>query len=398
MRLCVINTGGTIGCTGSPLAPLPAAKFADACRSMLDPVIAQQFPGVQITYRTDLTFPGSRSGTLDSTNLQPADWCRMAGYILKHYAECDGWIVLHGTDTMEFTGAALPFLLSSFSKDGAVTAALSKPVILTGSQLPMFREDSKTRQLSLNSNSDAVQNFYGAVAAAQTGIPEVCLYFDGRLYRGSRIRKTSTARPDAFSSPNFPPLGEYGTQFTIAPGRALPPPADRVSLDNPSVRNNAIAQLDYIAAHINNYPVMPFSAFPAWYGANSGLIAALIDACVAQGVKGLILQSYGAGNFPSGNPDDPAQGAAYQALARANVNGVVIVNCTQVLEGAVGSDYAAGAWLPAVGALGSADMTPSASLAKLMILLTAAGYSGNQWNAAEVKTLFQRNLLGEMSE
>src|SRR4051812_22012684 len=184
MKINILNTGGTIGCIGSPLAPMPADKFASTCRSMLGPIIAQQFPGVQ------LTFVKSKTGTLDSTNLQPTDWCLIAGDILEHYAECDAWIVLHGTDTMEFTGAALPLLLSSFSAEGNVTAALNKPVILTGSQLPMFYEEPKAGQLALNDGTDAVQNFCGAIAAAQSRIPEVCLYFDGRLYRGSRVRKT----------------------------------------------------------------------------------------------------------------------------------------------------------------------------------------------------------------
>ena len=111
----------------------------------------------------------------------------------------------------------------------------------------------------------------------------------------------------------------------------------------------------------------------------------------------MILESYGEGNFPSGNPDTPSKGAAYQALASANTNGIVIVDCTQVIEGVVNDNaYAAGAWLPAVGALNPADMTPMAALAKLMILLTSAGYANNNWSLGVVKTLFQLNLLGEM--
>ena len=103
------------------------------------------------------------------------------------------------------------------------------------------------------------------------------------------------------------------------------------------------------------------------------------------------------GNFPSGNPDTPSKGAAYQALNNANAEGIVIVDCTQVIEGVVNdSAYAAGAWLPEVGALSPADMTPMAALAKLIILLTSAGYANNNWSLAEVKTLFQLNLLGEM--
>jgi L-asparaginase len=404
MNIFVINTGGTISCVGNPLAPMTAAQFAKACQEILNPILAQQFPDLQMTYVTDLTFPESTTGTLDSTNLQPTDWCLMAAYILNHYGACDGWIVLHGTDSMDFTGTALPFLLSSFSSQGFPTAALSKPVIITGSQVPLFYENPQTSQLSLNYNTDAFQNFCGAVAAAQSGVPEVCIYFDSYLFRGNRSLKTNASGFNAFSSPNYPALGQYGITFNVDFNEVLPPPVSyNVSLDNPSVLNGAIAQLTYISAKINNFPVMQFNAFPAWYqfndttGTCSGLIASLINACAGQDIKGLILESYGEGNFPSGNPDTPSKGAAYQALYNANAQGIVIVDCTQVIQGVVNANaYAAGAWLPAVGALSPADMTPMAALAKLMVLLTSAGYSSNNWSPAVVKRLFQLKLLGEM--
>lgn len=406
MKIYVINTGGTISCTGNPLTPMSAAAFATACQQILNPIIKQQFPDLQITYVTDLTFPESSTGTLDSTNLQPTDWCLMANYILTHYGNCDGWVVLHGTDSMDFTGTALPFLLSSFSAQGFATAALSKPVIITGSQVPMFYQDPVSKQLSLNFNTDAFQNFCGAIASAQTGIPEVCIYFDTQLLRGNRSLKTNASEFNAFSSPNYPALGEYGITFRVDYNELLPPPVSYgVSLDNPAVLSAAVAQLNYISANINNFPVIQFNAFPAWYkfgSTTAALIASLIDACVAPpiGVKGLILESYGEGNFPSGNPDKPSAGAIYQSLYKANSPGnVVIVDCTQVIAGVVNDNaYAAGAWLPAVGALNPADMTPMAALAKLMILLTSAGYSANKWSPAVVKRLFQLNLLGEMMD
>ena len=242
MKVYVINTGGTISCTGDPLTPMSATQFAQACQQILNPIISQQFPGLQITYVTDLTFPESTTGTLDSTNLQPTDWCQMAQYILAHYADCDGWVVLHGTDSMDFTGTALPFLLSSFSADGYVTAALSKPVIITGSQVPLFYEQPGTQILSLNFNTDAFQNFCGAVASAQSGIPEVCIYFDSRFYRGKRCLKTNAGEFNAFSSPNYPPLGEYGITFQVDYDETLPPPVSyQASLDNPTVLGAATA-------------------------------------------------------------------------------------------------------------------------------------------------------------
>lgn len=405
MKIAVINTGGTISCSGTPLTPMSAKDFAAACSKIINPIIQQNYPDLNIHYVVDLTFPESRSGTLDSTNLQPTDWCLIATYILNNYGSYDSWVVLHGTDSMDFTGTALPFLLSSFSSEGIQTAVLSKPIIITGSQMPMFYQASSDQApSSLIYNTDAFQNFCGAVAAAQSGIPEVCVYFHNKLYRGNRVLKTNASEFNAFSSPNYPALAEYGVELDIDNNNVLPSPVSYdVSLDNPSVLQKATAQLVYITSNINNFPVMQFNAFPAWYNFNdsqgtcSGIIANLIDACVGQGIKGLILESYGEGNFSSGNPDNPAKGAAYQALNNANANGVVIVDCTQVISGVVNnSAYAAGAWLPAVGALSPADMTPMAAFAKLMVLLTSAGY--NNWNAADVKNLLQLNLLGEMMD
>ena len=396
MKIAVINTGGTISCVGEPLAPMTAREFAAACQAIVDPVIAEQFPDLSITYVTDLVFPESRSGTLDSTNLQPTDWCRMAGYILAHYADYDGWVVLHGTDSMDFTGAALPFLLSCFDANGIGTAVLSRPVILTGSQLPMFYQAPGTSALKLNFNTDAFQNFCGAVAAAQSGLSEVCVFFESRLFRGCRVRKTNASEFSAFSSPNYPELGRTGITFTLDAGHLLPPPVGSgVNLDNPQVRAMAVAQLDAIARTIDSVPVMQLSAFPAWYTGPTAFLARLITACAGQGARGLILQSYGEGNFPSGNPDNPSQGAIYQALDAANQAGIVIVDNTQVLRAVVNnSAYASGAWLPAVGALNPADMTATAALAKLMVLLAAA--SSQAWTVADVKRLMQLSLVGEM--
>jgi L-asparaginase len=406
MIVNVINTGGTISCTGNPLSPMSASTFAGACKSLLNPVLEQQFPSLQINYVQDLSFPESANGSLDSTNLQPTDWCLIAQYILSHYNDCDGWVVLHGTDSMDFTGTALGFLLSGFTKDGYPTAALSKPVIITGSQVPMFYEvppPAPVPPYRLNFNTDAFQNFCGAVACAQSGVPEVCIYFDAQLYRGNRSIKSNASEFNAFSSPNYPALGEFGISLRIDHDKVLPPPVGYdQSLDNPTVLANAQAQLTYITANINSFPVMQFNAFPAAYPSASSpksptVIASLITACVGTGIKGLILESYGEGNFPSGNPDTPSQGATYQALDTANKNGVIIVDCTQVSQGVVNDNaYAAGAWLPSVGALNPADMTPMAALAKLTILLASAGYKGNGWTPADVKRLLQLNLLGEM--
>ncbi len=400
MNIAVINTGGTISCVGNPLNPMKAKQFAGACQNLLDNIFISGIPGLTINYITDLAFPESvQYGTLDSTNLQPTDWCLIANYILENYDKYDGWVVLHGTDSLDFTGTALPFLLSAFDEKGNATACLSKPIIITGSQVPLFYQATSNDPLTLNFNTDAYQNVCGALAAAQTGIPEVCVYFQNKLYRGNRVVKTNASEFNAFSSPNFPILGEYGVGLTIDPHQVGPGPVDyQVSLDNPVVRNNVLLQLNYITAHINNFPVMQLNAVPAQYTMGDqpdGFLAQLIRSLPALNLKALVLESYGEGNFPSGNPDKAVDGSIYQALDAVNKQGIVIIDCTQVISGVINdSAYLAGAWLPGVGALSPADMTPMAAFAKIMILMSAAEYNG--WSLDTVKTLFQTNLLGEM--
>lgn len=399
MKIAVINTGGTISCVGDPLAPMSAKDFAKACEVHLNPVLQQQFPDIEVTYLTNVTFPESSTQTLDSTNLQPTDWCIMAKGVLDNYSDFDGFLVLHGTDSMDFTGAALPFLLNGFDANGYGTAVLSKPIIITGSQVPMYHQAGGSSDLTLNFNTDAYQNVCGAIASARTGLPEVCVYFQNHLYRGSRVLKTNASEFNAFSSPNYPALAEYGVELTLYPENWLPGPVhDSVSLDNATVLATQQAAVDNIKANIDQFPVVQFNAFPARYTMSpaSAFIADLINSVVKAGAKGMILESYGEGNFPSGNPDTPADGAIYQALDEANRNGVNIVDCTQVIAGTVNnSAYAAGAWLPQVGALAPADMSPMAALVKLMTLMTSA--VGNDWTRGQVRTLFQTDLTGEMT-
>ncbi|UTW08227.1 asparaginase domain-containing protein [Pseudomonas benzenivorans] len=398
MNIAIINTGGTISCVGDPLAPMTASAFAEASEQLLNPILQQQFPDLSIGYLTEISFPESATKTLDSTNLQPTDWCIMAQGILENYAAYDGFVILHGTDSMDFSGAALAFLLNSFDANGYGTAVLSKPVIITGSQVPLYYQAGSDQALSLNFNTDAYQNLCGAVAAAQCGIAEVCVYFHNHLYRGNRAVKTNASQFDAFSSPNYPALAKYGIELTLNSEACLPGPVhSNLSLDTPTVLAKQQSQVSSIQACINTFPIVQLNAFPAPYSLSppSAFLATLIDAVVKAGACGIILESYGEGNFPSGNPDTPSAGAIYQALNQANQSGVNLVDCTQVLAGTVNnSAYAAGAWLPQVGALSPADMTPMAALAKLMILMASAASNG--WTRQQVQSLMQTNLAGEM--
>jgi L-asparaginase len=392
MKIGILNTGGTISCVGSPLSPMSAADFERACEQLLSGILVQKHPGLTLEHVTDLPFSEAPPHTLDSTNLEPKHWCMLARHILENYAHCDGWVILHGTDSLEFTASALPFLLSGFSKEGSATAALSKAVVITGSQKPMFYQDPVSGTLSLQEGSDAVDNFCGAITASRSNVAEVGVYFKDQLLRGNRVRKTSTSDFKAFTSPNWAALGEQGESFELnATHGVLRGQADpAISLDLPAVRGEVLAQLCHIEAHIHEYPVVPLHAFPA--GPN--LLAKLIDAFVLTGIKGLVLTSYGAGNFPSGSPGQPQTGAVYLALRRAIAQGVVVLNSTQTLQGEVNaSTYAAGAWLNEVGAISGGGQTCTASLVKLMLMLATAGHHG--WSLDDVKKLTECNLLGE---
>lgn len=392
----VLYTGGTIGCAGEPLTPLSEDDFETAFNAIMIPIIKAQYPDCTISF---ISF-----GTaLDSTNLQPSDWCKMAKDLLPNYPSCDAFIILHGTDTMAWTASALSFLFTGLQNNGFPNAVLTKPIIVTGSQLPLFYQKDKQPISSILFNTDAVQNVCGAVAVAYSGVPEVCLYFNNTLFRGNRTVKTDASEFDAFSSPNYPSLGEYGVEFNLRNEHILHlPTTSAISLDSDSTRTSLTNQLTYISNNINNTIVIPFPAFPAYYAVQGpSVISNMLTALISQvkGINGLILESYGEGNFPSGDPDQPEKGAIYQALKAAHDNGVVLIDCTQVLRGTVNAGaYASGSWLTEVGAVGAYDMTPIAALTKLIYLQTLRNYNGNNWGQATIEQLMLTNLTGEIMD
>jgi L-asparaginase len=387
MRITVLNTGGTISSVGTPLAPMAAGDFASACQRLLEPALQATLPDLDIRFDTGLTFPGSESGGLDSTDLRPSDWCLMARTILQSYDDADAFVILHGTDSLDFTASALPFLLNVFAEDGLGMAVLSKPVILTGAQLPLFRMSPDG--LTLNAGSDAFANLAGALASARLRLPEVALFFDGKLWRGNRALKVSTNRFGAFAAPHLPPLAEAGIGLWHGAAAPLPgPAAPTIALDDPRARESALAQLEAIEAGLAMAQVVQLPAYPADHRAPDALLARMIDAAVAEGASAIILEAYGEGNFPAG------AGAIPAALGRAAGAGVLIVDCSRVIGGVVGAfHYAAGAWIAQTGAISGRDMTPVAAFAKSMILIAASAHHG--WSPDVLKAQIQRDLAGE---
>lgn len=393
MRILIVYTGGTIGCVGRPLRPMDGPAFEAAFTQHVTPIVQREYSDIAFGFQ-------SFSPTLDSTNMQPADWCEIAIRVLANYADHDAFIVLHGTDSMAWTASALSFLLTGLRQDRNPIAALTKPVIVTGSQLPLFHRPNGGNTSTLLFNTDALQNVCGAVASAAAGVAEVGLYFNNTLMRGNRTLKTSASEFPAFSSPNYPPLAQSGVLFVQQVQNLLPPAPPRLALDQhlPEL----LEQVTVLARSIAGINVLAFPAFPAWARSsgtpNAALLASLLQASLAQGISGLILESYGAGNFPSGNPATPVDGAIRAVLKKAQDDGVVVVNCTQVLAGNVDAAiYAAGSWLSDCGVIGANDMTPIASLAKLLVLqgLNHACHFG--WTPVQVKALMQRSLAGEIT-
>jgi L-asparaginase len=280
---------------------------------------------------------------LDSSNMTPVDWFKIARDIADHFKEYDGFIVLHGTDTMAYTASALPFMLEG----------LRKPVVITGSQIPLCEVRNDARENLITS----------LLIAANYEIPEVCLYFGGKLLRGCRSTKVSADGFAAFDSPNFPPLGTAGIDIEVN--------WDLVRKPNGRGR---------LRVHEFRAPVV--SALRLFPGISPDLVRNVLRAPL----QGLVLEAYGIGN----GPDHDEQFLA--ALEEATARGVVIVDCTQCLEGTVDLDeYATGTALARAGVISGYDLTAEAALAKLFYLLSRGG------SPKKVKREMQRDLRGEIT-
>lgn len=352
MKIYILYTGGTIGCVGTPLSPMDGEAFSETFTQLMTPTIESELPGSTVTIE-------SFDHTLDSTNMQPSEWVIMAQRIAKNFAQYDAFVVLHGTDTMAWTSSALSFLLPG----------VSKPVTVTGSQLPLFSEtkpDGPPYQLLYN--TDAVRNVLGAIRFFTMDVPEVTLYFADQLFRGNRVVKSNSSQFTAFSSPNYPTLGVFGVLPTVNSQYTLPVPKSK-SLSLDANLKKVRAHLEQISKTISMRSVMQLQTFPGYYSedGSQSLIASMMGALrkVSPPLAGVIFESYGIGNIPSFS-------SMQQQLKQMHDDGLVLVDCTQVYQGGVDyNEYATGAWLKDVGVIGGQDMSPIASMAKLTVLLAS---------------------------
>ncbi|BGP38398.1 hypothetical protein JCM10449v2_002330 [Rhodotorula kratochvilovae] len=281
---------------------------------------------------------------IDSSEIEPSDWIRIASDIERNYHAFDGFLILHGTDTLAFTASALSFLLED----------LGKTVVLTGAQIPLS-----------SLFTDAIDNLLASLAiAGHYRIPEVLLLFDNACFRGNRTMKASSEDFHAFQSFNLPPLATVGIDIEVAWPQVLRPGPRPF---------RAHKELCADVATLRIFPGITSAAVRAFLSSSGG-------------VRGVVLETYGAGNAPR-------REGLLSAFRDATERGVVIVNVTQCTTGAVASDiYATGRALAAVGIVGGADMTTECALAKLSYLL-----SKPELTPAQVRKLIAQPLRGELT-
>ena len=343
-RVLLIYTGGTIGMNRNPLTGALEPFDFEHLLSNVPELESAEFMATQHTEIATYQF----APPIDSSDMSPKLWTELAHIISDNYADFDGFVVLHGTDTMAFTASALSFMLEN----------LAKPVILTGSQLPIG-------QLRTDGKENLVTSIEIAAAKRQDGsamVPEVGIYFNGHLMRGNRTTKQSADEFNAFESFNYPHLADAGVQITYH--------------DEYIHRQQSQRFTPQFALDAN---VIIFSLFP---GIREDLIRHII---ATPNLRSIVMRTYGSGNAPQST-------WLIRALCEATKRGKVVVNISQCLQGRVEMGrYDTGYQLKEAGVISGRDSTVEAAVTKLMYL--QAKYD----NPDMVRRLMSQSICGEIT-
>ena len=335
-KVLMIYTGGTLGMVYDKLKKtLVPLKFEE---------IQKNIPELE-RFESELTIIPIEP-PIDSSNMSPAIWIELAALIAEQYEAYDGFVILHGTDTMAHTASALSFLLEN----------LAKPVILTGAQLPIGVTRTDARENMMTALELAADKVDG-----ETILHEVCIYFNGRLLRGNRAKKYESSQFDAFQSESYPMLAEVGIYCVYNRPYMLPKPAG-----------------DFKVHTALNPNVLILKLFP-------GISNAFVKQILAtENLEAVVLETYGSGNASSN--------VEFLGLLKtASAKGIIIYNVSQCSGGEVRQgDYDTGKGLQDAGVISGKDITTEAAVCKLMYLLA----KGN--DILKTKRLLQENLRGEV--
>lgn len=330
-HILIINTGGTIGMTKTAQGYVPDLdKFHENLRKI--PELQDGRICKWDIYDMD--------PLLDSSNMMVDDWNKIGKVIDQNYDKYDGFLILHGTDTMAYTASSLSFMLEN----------LGKPVILTGAQIPIgeIRSDGKDNLIA------------AMLIASSNKVNEVCIYFRGELLRGNRAIKYSADEFMAFKSPNAPPLAEVGIAITYNEGLLLPKPSEKFHFQE-----------------LKSIPIGVIKIFP-------GIQFELFRHIMTESLMGVVIETFGSGNIPSHGE------ALLPIIEKAFENGTVVTVCTQCPQGTVLlGTYETSNALKQAGAVSGKDMTTEAAVAKLYYLFSK-GYDFNT-----ICRLMETSLRGE---